>query len=155
MSILRYIEKIKQENEGPRITAQEPRTLMAKADIPDAFNPDLEQTEVLRPGETLETWEPNPFLKPHAEGGRIGYEDAGPVKPIITKDKFIELRIKHKNTHTNAEFAELLNKDWNHLRLILLIKIMFIKEWKVIKQISLKILITKVRKQIWLSQKRR
>jgi len=58
----------------PRITAQEPRTLMAKADIPDAFNPDLEQTEVLRPGETLETWKPNPFLKPHAEGGRIGLQ---------------------------------------------------------------------------------
>jgi hypothetical protein len=49
---------------------------LAKAyDIPDAFNPDLEQSEFLRPGETLETWEPNPFLKPHADGGRIGFAD--------------------------------------------------------------------------------
>jgi hypothetical protein len=55
--------------------ARGPRNMqLAKAnDIPDAFNSDLEQTEVLRPGETLETWEPNPFLKPHAEGGRIGF----------------------------------------------------------------------------------
>ena len=29
MSILDYIEKIKQENEGPRITAQEPRNMYA------------------------------------------------------------------------------------------------------------------------------
>ena len=49
---------------------------LAKAsDIPDAFDPDLEQSEFLRPGETLEDWKPNPFLKPHAEGGRIGYDD--------------------------------------------------------------------------------
>ena len=27
MSILNYIEKIKRENEGPRITAQEPRNM--------------------------------------------------------------------------------------------------------------------------------
>ena len=43
--------------------------------IPDAFDPDLEQSEFLRPGETLEDWKPNPFLKPHAEGGRIGLQD--------------------------------------------------------------------------------
>jgi len=67
----------------PRITAQEPRTLMAKADIPDAFNPDLEQTEVLRPGETLETWKPNPFLKPHAEGGRIGLQGGQLVRNTV------------------------------------------------------------------------
>ena len=55
--------------------ARGPRNMqLAKVnDIPDAFNPDLEQTEVLRPGETLEDWKPNPFLKPHAEGGRIGF----------------------------------------------------------------------------------
>ena len=29
MSILDYIEKIKRENEGPRITAQEPRNMYA------------------------------------------------------------------------------------------------------------------------------
>ena len=75
MSILDYIEKIKRENEGPRIMDQESRNMkLAKAnDIPDAFNPDLEQSEFLRPGETLEDWKPNPFLKPHAEGGRIGF----------------------------------------------------------------------------------
>ena len=28
MSILRYIERIKRENEGPRITAQEPRNMV-------------------------------------------------------------------------------------------------------------------------------
>ena len=83
MSILDYIEKIKRENEGPRITAQEPRTMLAKAGIPDAFSPDLEQTEVLRPGETLEQWEPNPFLKPHAEGGRIGLKPGGIVEPGV------------------------------------------------------------------------
>ena len=61
----------------PRTMAQEPRIKVAE--LPDAFNPDLEQTEVLRPGETLETWEPNPFLKPHAEGGRIGLDDGGRI----------------------------------------------------------------------------
>ena len=51
------------------------------ASIPDAFDPDLEQSEPLRPGETLETWKPNPFLKPHAEGGRAGYNDGNTVLP--------------------------------------------------------------------------
>ena len=50
------------------------------------------------------------FLDRKADGGRIGFNEG--TKPVITKDKFIELRIKYKNTHTNAEFAELLNKDW-------------------------------------------
>ena len=35
-----------------------------------------------------------------ADGGRIGFNEG--TKPVITKDKFIELRIKHKNTHTNT-----------------------------------------------------
>ena len=62
MSILDYIERIKRENEGgrigPRTMAQEPRNMeLAKAyGIPDAFDPDLEQSEFLRPGETLEDW---------------------------------------------------------------------------------------------------
>ena len=56
----------------PRTMAQEPRIKVAE--LPDAFNPELEQSEFLRPGETLETWKPNPFLKPHAEGGRIGLQ---------------------------------------------------------------------------------
>jgi hypothetical protein len=46
-------------------------------------NPGLEQTEVLRPGETLEEWEPNPFLKPHADGGRAGYNDGQLVTPNV------------------------------------------------------------------------
>jgi hypothetical protein len=42
-------------------------------------------------------------------GDRVGFDKG--TKPIITKDKFIELRITHKNK-TNTEFAEILNKDW-------------------------------------------
>jgi len=61
---------------------------LAKAEIPrhlwDNFNtPDLEQSEFLRPGETLETWKPNPFLKPHAEGGRIGLQGGQLVTPSV------------------------------------------------------------------------
>ena len=78
-SILDYIKVFKniETYKKPRSTIQEPRNMeLAKAsDIPDAFDPDLEQSEFLRPGETLEDWKPNPFLKPHAEGGRIGYDD--------------------------------------------------------------------------------
>ena len=43
-------------------------------------------------------------------GRRVGFDEG--TKPILPRDKFIELRIKYKNTHNNAEFAELLNKDW-------------------------------------------
>ena len=49
------------------------------------------------------------ILDKKAEGGRIGFDEG--TKPIITKEKFIELRILHKNK-TNTEFAEILNKDW-------------------------------------------
>ena len=42
-------------------------------------------------------------------GDRVGFDEG--TKPIITKEKFIELRITHKNK-TNTEFAEILNKDW-------------------------------------------
>ena len=44
-----------------------------------------------------------------ADGGRIGFDEG--TKPVITKEKFIELRTTHKNK-TNTEFAEILNKDW-------------------------------------------
>jgi hypothetical protein len=82
---------MKEMYEGPRITAQEPRTLLAEYKPGDDK---MEQTEVLRPkridifgnvipAETLETWEPNPFLKPHAEGGRIGYDDGQLVRPTV------------------------------------------------------------------------
>ena len=42
-------------------------------------------------------------------GDRVGFDEG--TKPIITKEKFIELRTTHKNK-TNTEFAEILNKDW-------------------------------------------
>jgi hypothetical protein len=78
-------DAFKQMHQDPRSMAQEPRNMqLAKAnDIPDAFNPDLEQSEFLRPGETLEDWKPNPFLKPHAEGGRAGYNNGQLVTPSV------------------------------------------------------------------------
>ena len=70
MNILDYINKIN-EIYGK----DEPRNMeLAKAEFSPVFDPDLEQSEFLRPGETLEDWKPNPFLKPHAEGGRIGLQ---------------------------------------------------------------------------------
>ena len=60
---------------------QEPRTMVAE--LTNMNTPDLEQSEFLRPGETLETWEPNPFLKPHADGGRAGYNDGQLVTPSV------------------------------------------------------------------------
>ena len=74
----------------PRSTVQEPRNMkLAKASPWDytsnVNNPGLEQTEVLRPGETLEEWEPNPFLKPHADGGRIGFRYGSSAFDIHTK----------------------------------------------------------------------
>ena len=95
---------------------------LAKAyDIPDAFNPDLEQSEILRPGETLEDWKPNPFLKPHAEGGRAGYNDGQLVTPnvdgsrpgysglpdFITKSgsKTNPYRVKVKKSKLNTPFS--------------------------------------------------
>ena len=85
-NILNWIEEKKQKHEG-----REPRTLLAKYKPGDDK---MEQTEVLRPkridifgnvipAETLETWEPNPFLKPHAEGGRIGYDDGQLVRNTV------------------------------------------------------------------------
>ena len=84
-NILDYIKKMQDMYDGPRIMDQEPRNmkLARVADIPDAFNPDLEQSEFLKPGETLENWKPNPFLKPHADGGRAGYNDGQLVTPSV------------------------------------------------------------------------
>ena len=92
IDVLRYIEKMKEmyEGDGPRTMAQEPRTMLAKANIPDAFDPDLEQSEFLRPGETLETWKPNPFLKPHADGGII----TPPEKPKLPQLKIFADRLQ-------------------------------------------------------------
>jgi hypothetical protein len=68
---------------------------MAKAEISPVFDPDLEQSEFLRPGETLEDWKPNPFLKPHAEGGRIGLQggqlvDHGPGRLGFNDGKLVK-----------------------------------------------------------------
>ena len=82
--------------------AHEPRNIkLAKVNnIPEAFDPDLEQSEFLRPGETLETWKPNPFLKPHAEGGRIGFSKGGDFEKwlkdqIASKKQPLELKEKY------------------------------------------------------------
>ena len=60
-SILDYIEKVKQENEGPRITV---------AELTNMNTPDLEQSpdSFLRPGETLEDWDVS-FRRPNINGG--------------------------------------------------------------------------------------
>ena len=49
------------------------------------------------------------FTKKFEDGGRVGFDEG--TKPVLPRDKFVELRITHKNK-TNTEFAELLNKDW-------------------------------------------
>jgi len=78
-----------------RALDQEPRTMLAKAEFSPVFDPDLEQSEFLRPGETLEDWKPNPFLKPHAEGGRIGLQggqlvDHGPGRLGFNDGKLVK-----------------------------------------------------------------
>ena len=65
---------------GPRNMklAQVPRSEM------DNFNtPDLDQgaDSILRPGETLEDFDVE-FRRPNAEGGRIGFNEAGAVRKI-------------------------------------------------------------------------
>ena len=77
MSILDYIERIKRENEGPRITAQEPRTLVADASTEMEQSPDSflrpKRYDILTgldvPAETLEDFDVN-FRNPNAQGGR-------------------------------------------------------------------------------------
>jgi len=86
-TILDYLKVFKNIDsyEPPRSRSKVPGPrLMAKADIPrhlwDNFNtPDLEQSEFLRPGETLEDWDVT-FRRPNAQGGRIPFEKAGSVK---------------------------------------------------------------------------
>ena len=79
-SILDYIKVFKNIE-----TYKDPKLRYAKAEFSPVFDPDLEQSEFLRPGETLEDWKPNPFLKPHAEGGRIGFLKGKRVKDKIFK----------------------------------------------------------------------
>ncbi len=76
-------DAFKQMNQDPRPTIPGPRC--AKAEFSPVFDPDLEQSEFLRPGETLEDWKPNPFLKPHADGGRIGFRYGTSAFDIHTK----------------------------------------------------------------------
>ena len=93
MNILNYIENIKQENEGPRITIQEPRN-MAQAPIAEDLEPGALRDEMLKGFDpSQETHEEylqrinleRPFNA--AQGGRIGFEDAGHVKRVATKKK--------------------------------------------------------------------
>ena len=84
-NILDWIEEKKQQYEGqePRTMAQEPRNMEMAKYIPiherDNFNtPDLEQSEPLRPGETLEDWDVS-FRRPNVQGGRIGLDTGGPL----------------------------------------------------------------------------
>ena len=116
-SILDYLKVFNNINKR-----QEPRIKVAEL---DNFNtPDLEQSEFLRPGETLEDWKPNPFLKPHAEGGRIGYADGLTVKQqqkVIEAFPDIEFNFKEypqfgvqkypKNRFGRRD-DRLTNKDW-------------------------------------------
>jgi len=76
MNPIKFIDKIKE-----MYNDQDPR--YAKAEFSPVFDPDLEQSEFLRPGETLEDWKPNPFLKPHAEGGRAGYNEGQLVRNTV------------------------------------------------------------------------
>ena len=87
MNILDYIENIKQENEGPRITAQEPRN-MAQAPIAEDLEPGSLRDEMLKGFDpSQETHEEylqrinleRPFNA--AQGGRIGFKEDGFVGP--------------------------------------------------------------------------
>jgi len=69
------------------------------ADMPEWFVKDL----IIKKAEEL-------GFELKADGGRIGFDEG--TKPVLPRDKFVELRIKYKNTHTNTEFAELLNENW-------------------------------------------
>jgi len=119
MSVLDYINKMKDMYEGPRITAQEPRIKVAEL---DNFNtPDLEQSpdSFLRPGETLEDWDVS-FRRPNAEGGRIGFKKGLSVKQqqkII--DAFPDIDFEFTNTktfgikkYTDPHNRNKVNKDW-------------------------------------------
>ena len=112
-------EEFKQMNQDPRPTIPGPRNMqLAKANIPrhlwtNVNTPDLEQSEVLRPGETLEEWKPNPFLKPHADGGRIGLKYAGIVKqgPNTGKHKYTDFYSEKTNGSFHKWFDS--KKDMN------------------------------------------
>ena len=98
----------------------EPRT-MAKAEISPVFDPDLEQSEFLRPGETLEDWKPNPFLKPHAEGGRIGFADGPPgkvrfVKPTYGLSGYEQRKLSGKpHTYEPTSYDKNLAGEYRHI----------------------------------------
>jgi len=117
-NILTWIEEKKQKHEG-----REPRTLLAEYKPGDD---EMEQTEVLRPkridifgnvipAETLETWEPNPFLKPHAEGGRIGYDDGGFLDEALADyNTYLDMRKRRRKKFKVIPFKrffELYSKE--------------------------------------------
>ena len=116
-------DAFKQMNQDPRPTIPGPRNMqLAKASPWDytsnVNNPDLEQSEFLRPGETLEDWEPNPFLKPHAEGGRAGYNDGQLVRPTVDgsrpgymgEDKITELAKKYQKAGSETTLPNIKSK---------------------------------------------
>ena len=83
-NILDYIEKIKSENEGPRITVQEPRN-MNQASLADDLEPGPLKDEMLKGFDpSQETHEEylqrinleRPFNM--VEGGRIGFATGSP-----------------------------------------------------------------------------
>ena len=107
-NILDYIEKVKQENEGPRITV---------AELTNMNTPDLEQSpdSFLRPGETLEDWDVS-FRRPNADGGvqqlvapsvdgsRPGYNG---LPRFVTKDP----RSKSKPYRVKVKASKKLGRD--------------------------------------------
>jgi len=88
MNPLKYINKMIEMYEGPRITAQEPRTLVADASTEMEQSPDSflrpKRYDILTgldvPAETLEDFDVN-FRKPNAQGGRIGLQGGQLVQP--------------------------------------------------------------------------
>ena len=104
MSILNYIEKIKSENEGPRITAQEPRN-MDQASLVDDLEPGALKDEMKGNFDpSQETYEEylqrinleRPFNM--ADGGRTPFAYAGVVKQGKRKGMHKYLNFYSKNS---------------------------------------------------------
>ena len=98
MSILDYIERIKRENEGPRITAQEPRNMADGGRIGFSEGADYQKKmeEVFKAYKDYKKLprRKNPIMsfrkflpiyakENFAEGGRIGYDDGQLVAPTV------------------------------------------------------------------------
>ena len=95
MNPLKYINKMIEMYEGPRITAQEPRTLVADASTEMEQSPDSflrpKRYDILTgldvPAETLEDFDVN-FRKPNAQGGRIGLQGGQLVQPGVGRQGY-------------------------------------------------------------------